>query len=110
MLCWIWAAGSCHTAHARDRIIPIQIDAIATFMPGEPDLRLGGGLVLKDSETSRWRLDLVNHCSGLTWAHKVRKVFGRDAKPFELTAGLSLFYSFPDHHIIPGVTVGRIVF
>lgn len=87
---------------------PIQIDAIAAYFPGigsaGSDLRLGAGIVVRDGQVWRARVEAFEHAVGAGLSYRIPA-----AGPLEVTIGVTIVYELPDHRWRPGVTLARLV-
>jgi len=85
---------------------PLALEAVASYLPfSGSDVRLGAGVAFQPLNPAYFRIDLVEHCAGLSLNHRFTVL---DA--LQLSAGVSAYYEFTTGRVRPAVTLARILF
>lgn len=85
---------------------PLALEAVVSYLPLYPqDIRIGAGLAFHPTKSWYLRADVIQHDIGLTIAHRMALF-----NTLEFSAGLSAYWDVVAGKVVPGVTLGRILF
>ncbi len=91
---------------ARAQTGPFSLESTVAYLPfSGPDIRLGVGLSLFPGQVTYPRVDLAEHCAGISLDHRFKIL-----EQFAVSAGIGAYYEFTTNRVRPAVTVARILF